>query len=413
VRGPTTHQLWRFAARIKGISREFGVCYSCGGELSRAAASCSHCSRSQELPENPDALLENIIEGGKTVYREVKPETVSGAMADDSAVPSVTSPPPQMSRPMISEALKPPVRPATPQPTAAATMAELADLPSPESAPPELQSRPRQRPQEGVLSARELAAAFSLQYDPKMGGRGSRGRKIGRRGWIAAGVLVLLGGVAAAGYFDQSLHQQIIGWVSGLYPSSDSKAFDQTPATAKGPGMFTDTDMPGAMKAPVDSPPITGPAKPATVDEGVAASETVRAPVAAPVTNATPAAAPVTTATPAPAPALPKAVPAAVVIAQTPPPPAPVVHQEAPVSPVAVDASLTAAAANAAKLKQKAIDDDTFAMELRANGMEAEARHDYEGAAYYYQAVEQLSRDHWPVDIDQRLKEVQKLLNDQ
>ena len=30
VRGPTTHQLWRFAAHVKGLSREFGLCYSCG-----------------------------------------------------------------------------------------------------------------------------------------------------------------------------------------------------------------------------------------------------------------------------------------------------------------------------------------------------------------------------------------------
>src|SRR3954462_13959005 len=30
VRGPTTHQLWRFAGNVKGLSREFGLCYSCG-----------------------------------------------------------------------------------------------------------------------------------------------------------------------------------------------------------------------------------------------------------------------------------------------------------------------------------------------------------------------------------------------
>src|SRR5688500_10391769 len=28
VRGPTTHQLWRFAAHVKGLSREFGMCFS-------------------------------------------------------------------------------------------------------------------------------------------------------------------------------------------------------------------------------------------------------------------------------------------------------------------------------------------------------------------------------------------------
>jgi hypothetical protein len=33
VRGPTTHQLWRRAAHVKGLSREFGLCYSCGEQI--------------------------------------------------------------------------------------------------------------------------------------------------------------------------------------------------------------------------------------------------------------------------------------------------------------------------------------------------------------------------------------------
>ena len=58
VRGPTTGQLWRFAARVKGISREFGACWHCGGELNRAARLCTSCKRLQQPPINPDALLE-------------------------------------------------------------------------------------------------------------------------------------------------------------------------------------------------------------------------------------------------------------------------------------------------------------------------------------------------------------------
>ena len=42
VRGPTTHQLWRFACQVKGLSREFGVCYSCGGSIGRETT----CARS-------------------------------------------------------------------------------------------------------------------------------------------------------------------------------------------------------------------------------------------------------------------------------------------------------------------------------------------------------------------------------
>ncbi|HEX8914157.1 MAG TPA: hypothetical protein VF796_17545, partial [Humisphaera sp.] len=40
VRGPTTHQLWRFAAHVKGLSREFGICYSCGTTVDAAASLC-------------------------------------------------------------------------------------------------------------------------------------------------------------------------------------------------------------------------------------------------------------------------------------------------------------------------------------------------------------------------------------
>src|SRR5579863_4250083 len=62
VRGPTTHQLWRFAAHVKGLSREFGICYSCGGPIERIAGLCPHCNRLQEPPTAPDTL----IEGGES-----------------------------------------------------------------------------------------------------------------------------------------------------------------------------------------------------------------------------------------------------------------------------------------------------------------------------------------------------------
>jgi hypothetical protein len=58
VRGPTTHQLWRFAAHVKGLSREFGLCYSCGGKIEPSSTVCPQCNRLQLPPLNPDALLE-------------------------------------------------------------------------------------------------------------------------------------------------------------------------------------------------------------------------------------------------------------------------------------------------------------------------------------------------------------------
>jgi hypothetical protein len=57
VRGPTTHQLWRFAAHVRGVSREFGLCFSCGGAIDQGMSACPHCQRSQEPPGEPDMLL--------------------------------------------------------------------------------------------------------------------------------------------------------------------------------------------------------------------------------------------------------------------------------------------------------------------------------------------------------------------
>src|SRR5688500_15377191 len=59
VRGPTTHQLWKRAAHVKGLSREFGLCYSCGESIETSATLCPHCNRLQEPPANPDVLLES------------------------------------------------------------------------------------------------------------------------------------------------------------------------------------------------------------------------------------------------------------------------------------------------------------------------------------------------------------------
>ncbi|MGB7156700.1 MAG: hypothetical protein WBD40_01460, partial [Tepidisphaeraceae bacterium] len=59
VRGPTTGQFWRFAAQVKGLSREFGVCYNCATAVEKSATICPQCNRLQEPPANPDVLLEN------------------------------------------------------------------------------------------------------------------------------------------------------------------------------------------------------------------------------------------------------------------------------------------------------------------------------------------------------------------
>ena len=55
IRGPATGQLWRLAGKVRGLSREFGQCYGCGGELAESTAVCPHCDRPQSLPADIDA----------------------------------------------------------------------------------------------------------------------------------------------------------------------------------------------------------------------------------------------------------------------------------------------------------------------------------------------------------------------
>jgi hypothetical protein len=403
IRGPTTFQLWRFAARVKGISREFGLCYSCGGEVQRNSTFCARCSRSQELPPNPDALLENEPQSSKAVYREIKPPR-----------PAAPAPSERRHDAQNSDTVRPPAstdndplrgpRPQTQIPSAAETMAELADLPSPHNAPSDLQTRPRQRPQEGVLTARELAAAFSLQYDPTMDGGPPRRRStgIGKRVVAVAVLFLAFGAIGATFYYVPSLRQDITNWVQDASPpvtnTADTHSTDsqpQKPLTAQTP--------PWMMPPPIDSPPITTPAPVATSAKpgDIPPMSYTLPPVARPVH------------TEAPAP----------VAQQTPPPDQQPSHVDA--QPPALtaasnagfqspnDASTAAAAAATQKLRQSTGGDlDTLAMELRGNGLDAEHRQDYAAAEYYYQQVEQLSRDHWPSDIDQLLKDAhQKVAN--
>jgi hypothetical protein len=418
IRGPTTFQLWRFAARVKGISREFGLCYSCGAELQRTSTFCPRCSRSQELPPNPDVLLENEPQqpASKTpVYREVnqRPSTPETPAAE----PTRSAEP----EPLRAS------RPASQIPSAAETMAELAEIPSPHNAPQELQSRPRQRPQEGVLTPRELAAAFSLQYDPTMdtSATSSRSRRKGKGGLIAAAVFILaVGGGAAAFWYNPSLRERLVAWVQDSTPSAPA------PVQSAPPKPVPDHTPDWMMTVPNDAPPITTPSKP-TPSNTVADATPVQTnsssnssggnssggnsgnstgSSAAVPSNVAP---PNPTPTPAPAPA-PTAVPVVqqqappVVQTQTPPPPA---HDTPITTSLPPDSRISTAQDAVTKLRQEdGTDLDQFAMDLRSDGLDAEHRQDYFSAQYFYQQVETLSRDHWPQDIEQRLKDVQHRL---
>ncbi len=415
IRGPTTYQLWRFAARVKGISREFGLCYSCGGEVQRTSTFCARCSRSQELPPNPDALLEHDTQSAKTVYRDVKSPRPPAPASTER--PRTESPREEPARSAAeSDPLRSP-RQQTQIPSAAETMAELADLPSPHNAPSDLQTRPRQRPQENVLTPRELAAAFSLQYDPTMDAPRPRSRHTGlaKRLLAAAAMFLIFGGVGATFYYNPSLRQRIVNWVQDASPPA---AVSSDRATDPSPQKSVIAQTPNwMMPAPIDSPPITTPEPTPLATTPPATTPQVTSP------KSQPGDIPPMSYTLPPVSKPTFEQPAASVIQPThhdaPPPalaptiPAPAPTESNTVTPSQNDAGTAAAAAAAQKLRQSAGGDlDTLAMELRSNGLDAEHRSDFAAAEYYYQQVEDLPHDHWPGDIDQLLKDAHQKVTD-
>jgi hypothetical protein len=423
VRGPTTYQLWRFAARVKGVSREFGVCYSCASDIERSAATCTRCGRSQELPANPDLLLESESQPTRPAFTEVTTKPISQADREsmrrpsdaggrDAARTSDSTRAPEPARAV--EPARAAAKSVSQPPSAAATMAGLADLPNPEEAPTEMKSRARQIPQEGVLTARELAAAFSLQYDPKIDAGGSTGVR-GRKLLVAAIVLLLMSGAAATVWYVPYLHNQAVALVQKAYPNAGSLMMDDDSAQTADSGKAiagSATDRPAwAAAPPVREPPITAPPKAGSDVAGSGASNNSNSAVASAGTstgsstaNGAPGVG--TPAAPADTGTLQGGSP--MVTSQPTAPSAPQAATDG--SGSGAGGNVSAAAANVQKLRQNAGDDyDTLAMQLRANGLEAESRHDYAGALYYYQQIEMLPHDHWPSDTDQLLKNAQKL----
>lgn len=188
VRGPTTHQLWRFAAHVKGLSREFGLCFSCGSAIDPTANICPQCNRLQEPPVNPDVLLENEGDDARApIYRELP----SPPAAQQPAVPVPAAPEPEEADIVIPAlgGLEPQEQhePAkfSESPVAAQvqdTFSAPVPMPSPKPSrepsplPRVTESNPftvggNRRKQaadssSSFLSAKELAAAFKLSFDP-------------------------------------------------------------------------------------------------------------------------------------------------------------------------------------------------------------------------------------------------------
>jgi hypothetical protein len=189
VRGPTTHQLWRFAAHVKGLSREFGVCYSCGGAIQATVSLCPHCNRPQQPPANADAFLEGQGDAPAKQLKQADP-----VMRELEMTPLAAD-----------DVIVPPLMPLQGKDNRRDTLARRDELDA------SISDDERAKKAEGFLSPADLAAAFNLDFRPKGGAASARKTqrqaeparrgyrpKRGRWKWVVAIVLLVLIGLAAA-----------------------------------------------------------------------------------------------------------------------------------------------------------------------------------------------------------------------
>lgn len=366
VRGPTTHQLWTFAASVRGLSREFGLCYHCGEQIDQAAPNCPHCMKMQDLPPDPDALLEPVPE----MSVSAQPTTTETGMDGGGTSLDLQADPYPDETPVPAPAVP---RPAPP--TASASQVAPQRLSRP-SAPNVLATRQAieraAAKEEAILSAKELAAAFQLDFKPP--GQ-QTGRKFGFFRTAAALFLIGVVGVGVVMVLRPELREQSTAWLSDKW--AGLRAELNKPANPPAPSKSMPAKPDSSKPEPAKPGPIkVEPAKPApvavnpTVTPTPTPDEAANTPVEKPV---------------------PAVVEKPIEVAPPPPPPTPMVPELADGGEIEIPESLTTAQA-------KALGD-----RLRGLGMDAADKGDWRKALYYYEQIQRLPKDVWPADLQVRI----------
>ncbi len=381
VRGPTTHQLWTFASKVRGLSREFGVCWHCGEAIEPTASGCSHCDRPQEPPAEPDALLEPgaasaapemTITAGATAETGMDGGASLDLQVDDGFGVSVTRPtrPPRAASPSVTSPLaKTSIskRPATPQSAAV----------------------PAKTTEEAILSAKELAAAFQLDFSAAANAGGGTVEqtpaRIGvkansvekKRSFLKTLIVLLMIALFAAAIvlvLREDLRDSTLAWTSQTWASIKSKLeapapkplIDTTPP--KSTATTPPTDSPGVLPVKPTPPVVVVPPEPTPPPEP---------------TNFNPDPDPVKPADP-------------VVVTPVPEPTPPVKPEPvkpAPVKPIEIapiDPNMDIERATA------------LAQQLRRDALDAEGR-DWPMALQLYEQIKKLPEDAWPRDLQIRI----------
>ena len=210
VRGPTTGQFWRHAARVKGVSRQFGLCWNCGADVLKNTRACPACKRVQEPPDDPDVLLEEGV--------EVSEEEIAEAIWADHAPaaaepvrPAVSRPTPVAKRPAPAEAASPVDRVVA----RGGVRREVAPVAGRDAVAREVAPPCTGRASLSPAATEELPANnldMAVFHRPR--DRSSRGRGVARKVFksVFVAVLILCSGVVAMASFDPGMREKLITW---------------------------------------------------------------------------------------------------------------------------------------------------------------------------------------------------------
>jgi hypothetical protein len=371
VRGPTTHQLWRYAAHVKGLSREFGVCYSCAESVDKTASHCPHCDRAQEPVGNPDALLE--------AREAVTPSVMPGPHLAPSIVVNGSS----------ESAPADPYSLATRQAVGGPLLSHAERLRTAADARP---SEIRRRPDGRVLSAMELAAALQVAPPPPL----PQGHPV--RTLVITVAIVSVLASAIIGIARPDIRQQAQAWAQAKWTAVSQGVADfhiQKPPPADGSSSPPDMDTPPA------NPPMNPTVQAPIPDPTPQPVQVFPNPLSATV-NSTPV--PQQVAPPPPVPAIQISPGDGASNSNATPPPTPTPAPVVPTPPARASILpdrpvLVGAAPSTSEI-----------WTLHSKGLEAEGRQDWAEAVHCYEQIEQAPKDQWPSDVKIRLAIAQRAL---
>ncbi len=381
VRGPTTHQLWRFAIRVRGLSREWGLCYHCGQSVEPTDNACPHCHKIQEPPLNPDVLLESQVHPAPPPARLPAAPRPQRAISTQIVLPVLGEIPADKSR--VPEPRPTPAPPASP--------AQPAKAPPADAPPPPPERSPRTKNTEKLLSPRDLAAAFSLDFNAATKAPEPTPRRRGRVLKVI-GLLILLGilGLVAALALHPPFRRQVFEPISRYL--DEVKPRWQKPSSVPAP---TPKETPEAApepqaKSPVPPPPPQEQTTP-PVQPGAQPLSLQKLPLP-PVTSSAPAES-----------AAPPAVPAS-----TPSPTQPATPPESKTPPPA-----PSPAQNEPEETNSPIDRSDQVRQLWIKAIDAEGSGDLAGAIKIYEKIQTFPSDLWPVSLELRLEQAKKQLQNE